>query len=313
MNTSHLDIIIVNWNSGDLLQKCINSISEAKTTITCKIIVIDNASDDDSLSRIPTSNNINVVKNKTNVGFGAACNQGVKLGSSEFVLFLNPDAEVRKDTIEASINLITKNPSITVLGCKQVNGDGVVLRTCARLLTLRNYTYKLIGLSKLLPNIFLGSHMVEWDHKDSREVEHVMGSYYLIKRVDLLDIGLFDETFFVYLEDLDLSRRVIENKGKIFFAADIEIYHETGGTSKQVKAKRLFYSLSSVIVYANKYFTKINYSILCFMVLFIEPSIRILVSLIKVDFTTLNEVITAYKMLYQWFGNKKAPKRQINL
>jgi GT2 family glycosyltransferase len=125
-----------------------------------------------------------------------------------------------------------------------------------------------------------------------------MGSYYLIKREQFIVLGLFDEDYFVYLEDLDFSYRVKKNNSIVFFNTDIEIYHETGGTSKNVKAQRLFYSLDSLLIYGKKHFSKASYFILFFLVFLIEPLSRILFNLIGLNFKGIIETILGYKMLY---------------
>lgn len=304
MNTKpFLDIIIVNWNSGFLLNKCICSIINAGNEELQKIIVVDNASTDESLSYISENNKIEIIRNQINNGFGFACNQGAKLSNSEYILFLNPDTEVRVNTIVESLEFIENNPSINVLGCKQVDKHGTILRTCARFITLSRYFNKLTGLSQLLPNTFYNYHMHEWDHSTSKEVDHVMGSFYLMKREDFFALDLFDEDYFVYLEDLDLSYRVKKKNGKIYFNADIEIYHETGGSSKNVKAKRLYYSLNSLLVYGKKHFSKIRYVILCILVLLVEPFLRLSFNICRLNFKGVKETIIGYKLLYNNYFN----------
>jgi len=298
-NLPPISIIIINFNTGVLLSNCLKAILEHNTKIDYQVIIIDNASTDNSLLLIKENSKITIIRNQTNKGFGAACNQGVMHSNSEYVLFLNPDAEVRNNTVEKSLEFMKRNPSVNIMGCKQVDENGNILRTCARFITLSNYINKLTGLSKVLPKIFPNYHMHEWNHLSSQEVDHVMGSYYLIRRQDFLDIGLFDQDFFVYLEDIDLSYRVKKNNGKIYFNADIEIYHETGGSSKNVKAKRLFYSLNSLLIYGKKHFSQIKYLILCILVLSVEPFLRLSFNIILLNFEGAKETIIGYKLLYQ--------------
>ncbi|MFC0184907.1 hypothetical protein SAMN04515674_11030 [Pseudarcicella hirudinis] len=294
-----LDIIIVNWNSGELLSKCIVSIFNSDLNdISLNIIIVDNASTDDSLLRIPKDKKIKIVYNEKNRGFGAACNQGVKAGNGKYILFLNPDAEVRKDTIANSLDFLQKNLKVTVLGCRQVDEFGNTLRTCANFISRSNYFNKLVGLSKVLPQIFPDYHMTGWDHNSSREVDHVMGSYYLITREKLVKLNSFDEQFFVYFEDLDLSYRVKKQGGIVYFNADIEIYHETGGTSKKVKAERLFYTLDSLLCYGKKHFSKFDYFILKCIVFGVEPFFRCFLHIINFNFRDIKMTFSGYKMLY---------------
>lgn len=298
ISQSKLSIIIVNYNAGDLLLKCINSILGSTDKTNYNVIIVDNNSTDNSLNVLPKDERLTIICNDKNNGFGAACNQGVKNTNADYILFLNPDTEVRSNTIASSLKFMTENPFVSVLGCKQVDESGNTLRTCSRFITLSNYINKLTGLSKLSAKIFPDFHMTDWEHNISMIVDHVMGSYYLITREKFLALGLFDEDYFVYLEDLDFSYRVKKSCGNVFYNTDIEIYHETGGTSKNVKAQRLFYSLDSLLIYSKKYFSKASYFILFFLVFLIEPLIRILFNLIGLNFKGMIETLVGYKMLY---------------
>lgn len=313
MKPKLLNIIIVNWNSGDLLTRCINSILVSDLqNIEFSIIVVDNNSKDHSLIEIPHHENIIKIQNSDNKGFAKACNQGINNSDGEFILFLNPDTEIRSKTIKSSIEFMKNNNSVTVLGCKQVDKSGVTLRTCARFMTINNHINKLTGLSKLFPKTFLDYHMLDWDHNNSIEVDHVMGSYYLISRQKLEEVNLFDENYFIYNEDLDLSYRIKKNGGKIFFNADIEIYHEAGGTSKQVKAKRLYYALFSKFQYFQKHFTTLDFVISLFLLLTIEPVIRIVFALAKLNLQEVNETFRAYFLLYQTIFGRLSPIKIAN-
>ncbi len=295
-----LDIIIVNWNSGELLKDNIISILNSNIhEIDYSIVIIDNDSNDNSLLEISNNEKIKIIKNRENRGFGAACNQGIRETFGKYVLFLNPDTELRENTILDSINFMESNSNLTVLGCKQVNNKGDVLRTCARFITLSNYFNKLSGLSKMFSKIFPDYHMIDWKHNISMEVDHVMGSYYLIRRSKLQELNMFDEDYFVYYEDIDLSYRVKKSGGIVYFNADIEIFHEAGGTSKNIKAKRLFYSLDALLIYGKKHFKKINYLILLFLVMCVEPLIRIVFQILKLNLRGIKETISGYILLYK--------------
>jgi N-acetylglucosaminyl-diphospho-decaprenol L-rhamnosyltransferase len=305
MHNNQLDVIIVNWNSGTLLHNCITSILNSNIDFQYKIIIVDNDSKDDSLNIIPPDDRISMIRNNTNKGFGAACNQGVLSSKSEFVLFLNPDTEVGNDTLNSSLTFMQDSPSITVFSCKQVDRNGNTHRTCARYITLANYLNKLTNLNSLSAKVFPTYHMSEWDHNDSKEVEHVMGSYYLIRRKDFVDLGLFDEDYFVYYEDLDLSYRVNKSGGVI--------YHETGGTSKNIKAKRLFYSMDSLLTYGRKHFSKVDLVFLYFVVFLVEPFVRIAFNFIKLNFKGCIETVRGYKMLCaKYFFFKKINLERID-
>ena len=141
--------------------------------------------------------------------------------------------------------------------------------------------------------------MTDWDHKSSRFVDHVIGSFYLISRKDFIKVNGFSEDYFVYYEDLDLSKKITDLGGKIYYNADIQIYHKGGGASESVKAERLFYSLDSLLIFSKKHLNKLQYVMISFIVLFIEPLLRLLIKLLTFDKIGALEIIKSYKMLYK--------------
>lgn len=292
---------MVNYYSEDLILKSIQSIkkstNENELDNLYEIIVVDNGSNTNILQK-NKKDLYKMIENQNNKGFGAACNIGFKYSNSKYVLFLNPDTKVFKNTIIDSIHFMDNNQEVTVLGCQQVNEFGNIIKTCASKITLKAYLNKSLYLNKILPKIFKGYHMLGWNHKDSRYVNHVMGSFYLLRSNDFVKVNGFDEDYFMYYEDLDLSTRIINSGGKIFYNSDIKIYHETGGTSKNFKPHRLFYSLDSAIVFGKKHMSKLEYLSFSTFILIGEPFLRVTYSLIKLDFKELKQTIQAYKMLY---------------
>lgn len=293
-----LSIILVNYYSEELILKCINSIHKfTKNKKFIEIIIVDNGSKSTTLQNFEFCK---IITNKNNRGFGAACNIGFKNSNpnSEFVLFLNPDTEVFENTLTEAIEFMSCNPNITVLGCQQIDKNNKVLKTCATHLNLRKYLVKSFYLDKILPRFFKSHHMTYWSHLNSSYVEHVMGSFYMLRSEDFKKMRGFDEHFFVYYEDLDLSKRIIDNGGKIFFNTDFKIYHETGGSSKNFKPERMFYSLDATLTYGKIHFSKINYVLLFVFISLIEPLLRIILSILKLNLMETKQVFLAYRLLY---------------
>lgn len=294
-----LSIIIINWNSRDYLKNCIKSIIESSYK-NYNIIVIDNNSDDNSLFKILEYHNIIIIKNDINKGFGAACNQGLKIAKSKYVLLLNPDAILKKNTLCESVLFMEKNKGISVLGIANLDENGVIQKTCARYPRLNRFFSDILGLPKIFPNIFYSAtHMLDWNHKESMYVPHVIGAYYFARIEELEKVYFFDEDYFVYYEDIDLSYRISKNGGRIFFNSDIHLFHSGGGTSEQIKATRLYYSLHSRLIYAKKHFNLVEYTGLSFLTCTIEPFTRIGYSLMKGRFKEILETLQGYKMLYK--------------
>lgn len=299
-----LDIIIVNWNSGDQLFKCLESIqqSEIKSFLLSKVIVIDNHSADDSLKNIEFLNiPIVIIRNDKNRGFGAACNQGAAISNSDYILFLNPDTLLYKDSMNKVIeymNLI-ENSDVGVCGIRLVDDKNSIQRSCCEFPTVLDFVYMSTGLSYVNKKLFPTYVMSNWAHNENKAVNHVIGAFYMIRSEVFKEVEGFDEQYFVYLEDLDLSFRVVRKGYKIMYLSDVEAYHKGGGVSEQVKALRLFYSLHSRIKYVNKHFNKLNSSIVFFLTMFIEPISRVILGILKLSLSNINEVYNGYYLLWK--------------
>jgi GT2 family glycosyltransferase len=296
-----LDILIVNWNSDNFLRNCLNSITRSdRSGIDLRLIIVDNGSTDRSLEDLPESLNLKLIKNSHNRGFAAACNQAWKISDAGYLLLMNPDTEVYKNTLHHALLFMESHKDIAVLGCRHVDRDGQTVPSCSRFPKFSNYFYKIFGLTTLFPKKFVSPDvMYEWDHETSNEVDQVMGAFMLIRYQTLQKVGGLDERFFLYFEDLDISNRIKGLGGKIYYNAEIIIYHQGGGTSQKVLARRLSYSLHSRILYSFKYFSLINAIFLSILTLFIEPLTRLIFTLIHGQFSQCKEIIKGYFYLCQ--------------
>ncbi|MDP4181991.1 MAG: glycosyltransferase family 2 protein [Bacillota bacterium] len=297
-----LDIIIINWNSGSQLRECLSTvnINDINGFELSKVIVVDNASADDSLEGIEQLNlPVKIIRNSKNLGFGAACNQGALCSNADYLLFLNPDTRLNKESLVKPLLYMEAedNRGVGVCSIKLVDDSGRPGRTCTRLPKPRHFFVKIMGLDHIFPKIFKSHFMTEWDHNDTRQVEHVIGAFYFVRRKVFIDAGMFDERFFVYLEDLDLSLRIKKLGYSIQYLADVEAYHKGGGTSEQVKATRLFYSIRSRIIYGFKHFSFISAFLLLLATYSIEPIARFALALLRRSSKEMMETAQGYKML----------------
>lgn len=296
-----IDIIIVNWNAGVLLSNAVNSIINSNFK-DYFIYVVDNGSTDNSLDLLPKNNRIEIIANNYNLGFGAACNQAISRGNSKYVLLLNPDTLVFEDTLGKSIDFMEHHGEISVMGCKHLDENRNIRPSCSRFPNFITSLYDIVGLSKIFPNCFKPSTiMKDWDHNTSGYVDQVMGAFMFIRREIFENIGLFDERFFVYYEDMDLSKRIVGANGKIYYNSEISIYHEGCGTSKAVKDIRLFYSLRSKLLYYKKHFNNYEYRILFVLVFSVEFISRQLQAIIHFSLNSIKNIIYAYKKLFVYF------------
>src|SRR5262245_35153413 len=202
MDAVDLSVVIVNWNTGDLLRRSVSSIVAAAPSLRYEIIVVDNASDDDSLARLrrdPAAlamDNLRIVENAENRGFGAANNQAFGLSRSEFVLLLNPDTVMASGTIETLVGVLRSNPGIAACGPRLVNADGSLqISVWRNPPTAWEIVLSNLWLYRLLPGrirgeLLLGRH---WSHDRRRDVRMLSAAALIVKRAAIADVGGFDE------------------------------------------------------------------------------------------------------------------------
>jgi len=299
-----LDIIVVNWNSGNFVSECIETISCAvnKNFKLNRLVVVDNGSSDKSLSKIKQNNlPLIIIKNEQNFGFGKACNIGAVGSEADYLLMLNPDTRLFENSLWIPIKYMEKeeNKNIGIIGIQLLNDKNEISRNCARFPTPLKMIYRSLGLNKLFPQIFQGHFMSEWDHKDSRIVDQVMGSFFMIRRKLFNDLDGYDERFFVYYEDLDLALRARKKDYLSFYLADASIYHKGGGVTENIKSKRMFINLQSKILFAKKHFNRSSFIIVYLVILILEPVSRILGAVFTGSFTSIVQISKAYIKLYK--------------
>jgi GT2 family glycosyltransferase len=290
-----VDIVVVNWNAGQKTLHAITPYLECKSAfIECNVIVVDNASADDSVN-ILKSQFIKLIQNKKNVGFGKACNQAIVKSNADYILLLNPDTISEIDVLESLVQFLEAKMDYGIVGPSQIDKNRNLLRSCARFPTFKTSLYDVLGLSKLFPQHFSPAPiMIDWDHLQSKDVDHVIGSYMLLRKSMLDQIGLMDEDYFIYFEDLDLSKRCRDAGFKTFYYNTHSIIHEAGGTGEKAASARLYYSLSSRHTYWRKHFTKTSLFILTFFSITVEPLLRIIDSLIHKHKMSVKKIGKAY-------------------
>jgi GT2 family glycosyltransferase len=296
-------IIVVNWNAGSQLHNCIDSIIRYAESLVDQIIVVDNGSTDCSENSIEGLPNITLIRNGENLGFGKGCNIGAAHANSEFLLFLNPDARLFPDSLAKILDFIqtSRNAKVGICGVQLLDENGCTYRSCSRFPSVSGFIAHATGLERIVPTI--GHAMNEWDHATTRQVDQVIGAFFMVRHCVFKALHGFDERFFVYFEEVDFSYRAKQLGWSSVYLADIQAFHAGGGTSRQVKAKRLFYSLRSRILYAFKHFNPLGASVTLVVTLLVEPFSRSVQDVIRCSWVSLNETWTAYGMLFRWLPN----------
>ncbi|WP_434647828.1 glycosyltransferase family 2 protein [Pseudomonas sp. D1-2] len=235
---SECDVIIVNYNAGNLLRASVRSAFAAGAS---KVIVVDNDSHDDSLmllARIDAATgSLQIVRNATNLGFAAACNQGARLSEASNLLFLNPDTELAADAIDRMLQALRSSPGIGMVGGFLCNPDGSEQAGGRRVFpTPRRAFMRAFGLSRLsalFPSV-LSDFLL---HKEPLPrvpvaVEAISGACMLVKREAIESVGLWDEDYFLHCEDLDWCMRFHQAGWRVLFVPDARVMHVFGGCSR---------------------------------------------------------------------------------
>lgn len=295
-----IDVVIVNWNAGLQLKACVESVAHFGSGLVGKIIVVDNGSSDHSMQLIENLSLVQPVFLAENAGFARGCNQGALYATSPYVLFLNPDAAVYADTLPAVFACMEspEHSKTGICGVRLLDEHGHVARSCSRYPTATRCAAQSLGLDKFVPR--LGAAMTEWDHLQNRYVDQVIGAFFLVRRELFEKLNGFDEQFFVYFEEVDFAYRAAQAGYRSYYLNDTSAFHLGGGVSNQVKARRLFYTLRSRLLYAVKHFSVAAIVLVVLSTLVLEPLTRLALALVKRSGSAFKETLSGFSMLYRW-------------
>ncbi|HRZ20585.1 MAG TPA: glycosyltransferase family 2 protein, partial [Bacteroidales bacterium] len=254
-----LSVIIVNYNVKYFLEQCLLSVRKALAGLQGEVFVVDNNSVDSSAEMVREKfPEVVLLENSENVGFARANNMAIRRSKGEYVLLLNPDTVVEDDTFGKIIGFMDSQPQAGALGVKMVDGKGRFLPESKRGLPTPSVAfYKIFGLSRLFPGSrrFGRYHLGYLDRDQIHEVEILSGAFMLIRREALDKVGLLDEAFFMYGEDIDLSYRIIKAGYKNVYFPHTRIIHYKGESTKKssVNYVRVFYH--AMVIFARKHFS----------------------------------------------------------
>jgi len=257
-----LSIIIVNYNVKHFLEQCLHSVKQAIKQIDAEIFVVDNNSVDGSCAMMREKfPEIQLIANKENLGFSKANNQAMRIATGEYILLLNPDTIVEEDTFVKILPFMDENQDVGGLGVKMIDGKGQFLPESKRgLPTPKVAFYKIFGLSSIFKKSkrFGQYHLSYLDKDEIHEVDVLSGAFMFMRKSCLDKVGLLDEQFFMYGEDIDLSYRITKGGYKNIYFPKTRIIHYKGESTKKgsINYVRIFYQ--AMIIFANKHFTQKN-------------------------------------------------------
>lgn len=236
-----VSVIIVSWNTEDLIKDCVNSVLEnlRKEFEKYEVIVIDNASTDNSPAWLRNQKNIYFIENKENLGYAAACNQGIDSSSGEYLLFLGSDTKMLPGTITQCLKFLQTHPEAGAVSCKLLNPDGTTQNSVKRFPKFHNAVFTYLSLDFLNKKY----NMANFGYDQIAEVEQADGTFLMVRRKVIEIIGSFDEQYKILYNDVDLCKRIRENAYKIYFLHNCSIiHHGSRSTGKaDFKVRKIMY------------------------------------------------------------------------
>jgi O-antigen biosynthesis protein len=257
-----LSIVIVNYNVKHFLEQCLKSVYQAIQNVEAEIFVVDNNSVDGSQDMVRSSfPGVNLIANSKNTGFSTANNQAIKKSTGEYILLLNPDTIVPENCFHTILEFADQTPDLGGCGLPMFDGQGNYLPESKRgLPTPEVAFYKMIGLNKIFPKSkkFGKYHLGYLPADQNHEVEILAGAFMLIRKEVLDKIGLLDETFFMYGEDIDLSYRITKASWKNYYFAGSRIIHYKGESTKKLSTNYVKIFYKAMVIFAEKHYAGSN-------------------------------------------------------
>lgn len=247
-----LSIIIVSWNTRDILAQCLRSVFESETARQYEVLVVDNGSLDGSVEMIRESYpQICLFSNKDNVGFARANNQAIAYSSGEYVMLLNPDTVVDNKVIEVLSEFLDDNPDVGAVGPRLLNPDRTLQPSAYPKPTLAREFWRMFHLDRI--HYFAEYPMQDWQVTVSRDVDALMGACFLVRQKVLDQVGFFDESFYIYSEEIDLCTRIRDFGWRITWVPTVSVEHLGGQSTQQIQQEMFLRLYQGKIQYFRKH------------------------------------------------------------
>lgn len=312
-----LSIIIVNYNVKHFLEQCLLSVFKATQQLSAEVFVVDNNSVDGSCEMVREKfQQAILIENKVNTGFAKANNQAMRMAQGEFVLLLNPDTLVLEDTFTKCIHFMDTHADAGGLGVYMIDGKGNFLPESKRGLPSPAVAfYKIFGLSSLFPKskIFGRYHLGFLDKNQTHKVDVLSGAFMLMRKTVLDKVGLLDEAFFMYGEDIDLSYRITQGGYHNYYFPETKIIHYKGESTKKSSVNYVVVFYKAMVIFAKKHYSNQNaslFSLLINVAVYLRAAVAILMRFAKQIFAPAMDALLIYGgfMLIKtyWENNYKA-------
>ncbi|MDH3652595.1 MAG: glycosyltransferase family 2 protein, partial [Saprospiraceae bacterium] len=261
-----LSIVVVNYNVKYFLQQLLLSIFQSKTNFDYEVIVVDNDSQDGSIPFLKKQfADVRYIENDMNLGFAKANNQGIKTAKGNYILLLNPDTLVQEDTLQKSVDFMADHPNAGAMGVRMVDGGGKYLPESKRgFPTPLVAFFKVFGLSTLFPRskIFNGYYLGYLPDDQTHSIDVLTGAFMILRQATLQRIGLLDEDFFMYGEDIDLSYRIKKAGYDIFYSPNTSIVHYKGESTNKDSIQYIRQFYKAMQTFALKHYSGSEASVL---------------------------------------------------
>ena len=298
-----ISIIIVAYNSADVIEKCISSVTKEIKFFNVELIIIDNDSEDNTLAIIKNfcrsnqkSHAIKIIENPKNNGFTRGVNQGLRIASGEFIMIMNPDIFIIDGFFEKSVNFLKENRDAGLIAPQHLSLKNDVISSCREFPDHIILLWEITRFSRVFKKsrLFGKWRMEYFDHKSLKEVDQPMGSCLMGRKEVINKIGFLDERFNMFFSDVDWCKRFKENGYKVIYNPEIKVYHIVGHSVNQKKYKMILYSHLEFFLYLQKYYKKWWQRVLNIvsgMILFIGALVRIIALFFK---PKMKKVITLF-------------------
>jgi GT2 family glycosyltransferase len=272
-----ISIIIVSWNVKEKLEKNLEAIYKNQGSFSFEIFVVDNNSSDGSVEMIKNDfSKVNLIVNDNNRGFAKANNQAIKKSIGDFVLLLNPDMQVRVDTLEKMLKWVSSNKQASVVGCHLVDEKNETIPHVRRFPTVWDQLVVILKIPHVLPSVLNKYLFTNFDYNKESKVDSIRGSFFMIRREMIEKIGGLDGRYFIWFEEVDYCKQVYKNGGEVWYTSATECVDYVGQSFEKVDViKKQNYFCDSMLKYFKKWHSVWQYYILKIAWMFVLLLLRL--------------------------------------